>query len=445
MWRLSWRILTAIAAVNRFFLRRFTLAGRVVLVAAGAAAMLGVDTERSMTYQAFALLLAFVVVGWGGTFGFRPAFRVTRTIPRTATAGEPFSYSLRIDNLTQRPLTGLVALDNPSDPRPSLREFVESGPPPGARSFIARASGYRRWRWLVSRHEIAATVPLPVGDLHAAGTIEVSAALTPQRRGHLRLESVTLARCDPLGLVQTCVDIERHDAVVVLPRRYRLPEIDLPGARRFQRGGVASAGSVGDSEEFLALREYRPGDPLQRVHWKSFARLGEPVVKEYQEEFFQRHLLVLDTFGEPNAAARFEEAVSVAASYAATIDTRECLLDLMFVGAHPHCITAGRGIASSLRLLETLAGASLSPGGSFAQLARAVDARRGDHAGAIVVLLDYDETRAEFLRRLRAHGTSVLAWVLVEPGMRAPAQTSSLRVLEVGRVQQGLMHAGAPT
>ena len=37
MWRLSWRILTAIAAVNRFFLRRFTLAGRVVLVAAGAA------------------------------------------------------------------------------------------------------------------------------------------------------------------------------------------------------------------------------------------------------------------------------------------------------------------------------------------------------------------------------------------------------------------------
>ena len=438
MWRLSWRTLVALSAINRFFLRRFTLAGRVVLVAAGVAAMLGVDTDRSMTYQAFTLLLAFVAVGWAGTLGLRPAFRVTRVIPRTATAGEPFSYTVRIDNLTPRRIAGLVVQDNPADPRPSLREFIEAGPPPDARSLIARVSGYRRWRWLVSRREIVTAVPVAVDAVPAAAAIEVSAALTPQRRGHLRLESVTLARPDPLGLVRSCVDVERHDAVVVLPRRYRLPAVDLPGARRYQRGGVASAGSVGDSEEFSSLREYRPGDPLQRVHWKSFARLGAPVVKEYQEEFFERHLLVLDTFAGPRAAARFEEAVSVAASYAATIDTRECLLDLMFVGGRAHCITAGRGLASELRLLEALAGAALTPSGSFEQLARAVRARRGDHAGAVVVLLDYDETRSEFLRDLRARGVAVLAWVVVERGSPAPAETAGLRVLEVGHVQQGL-------
>ena len=46
----------------------------------------------------------------------------------------------------------------------------------------------------------------------------------------------------------------------------------------------------------MSLRDYRPGDPLQRIHWKSFARTGDPVVREYQDEFFERHALILDTF-----------------------------------------------------------------------------------------------------------------------------------------------------
>ena len=53
-----------------------------------------------------------------------------------------------------------------------------------------------------------------------------------------------------------------------------------------------------------SLRDYRPGDPLQRVHWKSFARTGRPVVKEYQDEFFERHALVLDTGTAPRRGRR---------------------------------------------------------------------------------------------------------------------------------------------
>jgi uncharacterized protein (DUF58 family) len=91
---------------------------------------------------------------------------------------------------------------------------------------------------------------------------------------------------------------------------------------------VSLAASVGDSEEFLALRDYRPGDPLQRVHWKSFARTGKPVVKDYQDEFFERHALVLDTGSLAGEDAAFEDAVALAASFVYTIDTQECLLDL---------------------------------------------------------------------------------------------------------------------
>ena len=38
------------------------------------------------------------------------------------------------------------------------------------------------------------------------------------------------------------------------------------------------------------------GDPLRKIHWRSWARRGKPVVKEYQEEYFSRIALVLDTF-----------------------------------------------------------------------------------------------------------------------------------------------------
>src|SRR5439155_587474 len=134
-----------------------------------------------------------------------------------------------------------------------------------------------------------------------------------------------------------------------------LEDLALPGVRKYQRGGVALAGAVGDSEEFVSLRDYRPGDPLRRVHWRSAARVGRPVVKEYQDEFFVRHALVLDTFAEREESDVFEEAVSVAASIACSIQTKDSLLDLLFVGPETYCFTAGRGLGHTDHMLEVLA------------------------------------------------------------------------------------------
>jgi uncharacterized protein (DUF58 family) len=55
-------------------------------------------------------------------------------------------------------------------------------------------------------------------------------------------------------------------------------------------------------------------------------------VKEFEDEFFVRHALVLDTFTDEPHSEILEEAVSVAASFACTVLTQESLLDLLFVG-----------------------------------------------------------------------------------------------------------------
>ena len=137
---------------------------------------------------------------------------------------------------------------------------------------------------------------------------------------------------------------------MVLPRRYRLPEPNLPGEACFQLGGEALSNAIGQSGEFLGLRDYRPGDALRHIHWKSWAKTGRPIVKEFEDVFFPRYGLVLDNFAGPGDEDLFEEAVSVAASFASAIDTKRSLLDLMFIRDEAIVVTAGRGLAKPEKL-----------------------------------------------------------------------------------------------
>jgi uncharacterized protein (DUF58 family) len=226
--------------------------------------------------------------------------------------------------------------------------------------------------------------------------------------------------------------------VIALPRRYRLPAIALPGRRRFQQGGVTLATSVGDSEEFIGLREYRPGDPLQRVHWKSSARARTPIVKEYQDEFFERHALILDTSTGRGEDAAFEEAVAVAASFVYAIDTRECLLDLLFVGGELRTYTAGRGQLHMEHMLEVLAGVRPSAPIEFEQLARAVLGQRRALSSCIAVLLGWDRARQAFVQTLAASGLELRVLVVAERQVLAAEPPAGVLVLHPGEVEAGL-------
>ena len=113
--------------------------------------------------------------------------------------------------------------------------------------------------------------------------------MIPLRRGVLRLDGGVIARTDPFGLFRSLHNVDAPQSVLILPKLYTMPPFELPGSTRYQQGGVSLASSVGESEEFVSLREYRPGDPLRKMHWKSFAKAGKPIVKEFQDEFFVRH------------------------------------------------------------------------------------------------------------------------------------------------------------
>jgi uncharacterized protein (DUF58 family) len=180
------------------------------------------------------------------------------------------------------------------------------------------------------------------------------------------------------------------------------------------------------------------------VHWRSLARFGKPVVKEYQDEFFIRHALVLDTFavaGAPVPAEHFEEAVSVAASFTCAIETQESLLDLLFVGPQAYAFTAGRDLAPTERMLEILAGVRPCTTAAFPALHRLVLERHASLSGAVCVLLGWDAERRGLVEDLRARGLPTLTLVI---GDRPPAPDAGdaaegdLHFLAPGRIAEGL-------
>jgi len=436
----------SVAAVKHWFLARFTPAGRLVFSAMVLCAFFGINTGVNLAYQGFTFLAAMVVIAFWGSMFFRSPFSVRRTAPRFGTVGVRLSYRMVVTNRRRKKAGGLFLSERMADPRPGFAEFSAAREPlQDRRNLFDRAVGYHRWMWLVALNRRAEAEMVPVPAVGPGDSAEVTVSLTPRRRGRLDLPGVTVSRTDPLGLYRALRVEKEPGSILVLPRRYRLPPIDLPGRRRHQPGGVALASSVGDAEEFVSLRDYRPGDPIRQIHWRSWAKAGKPIVKEFQEEYFVRHALVLDTFWPVKGDERFEEAVSVAASFVAAVDTRESLLDLLFVGTEAYCFTGGRGLAQEDRMLEILASAEVCPDRPFSTLRALTRQRAPQLSGCILVLLDWDDQRQELVRILQRHLLPILVVAVVGEGESTGIDPGPLKTrpenfvpLEAGRIEEGL-------
>lgn len=454
--RRLYRLLWLHHRIQRWLTSLLTPAGLGLLGGLMVAGLIGIDVKRSLSYQLWTLAMALLTVAIAASrFSHRhlssKQLRATRALPRFGTVGVPLRYRVSLKRAihdspaSARRLYGLTLQEALGESFPTFTEV---------NSFLRQRYPRRQQRdaWLrllaQQRRVFAPAIALPP----LASELEVTAEITPLRRGVLQFEALSLTCPDPLGLVNRCITLQgERQSVIILPHRYRLPEIALPGARRHQGEGLAAA--VGDSEEFRALRDYRPGDSPRKIHWKSWAKTGKPIIKEEQAEYAVRYGLILDTFVSAEASEglqgseAFEEAVAIAASFAYSVQTQESLLDLVFVADQAHCFTSGRGLDGTERLLALLAAVVPCQDRALGEaLLPVVQRKLGQLSGCICVLLDWDRDRKTLIEQLQAAGVPVLGLIIAPPqGLREALdlsclrdRTSRIQVLEVGNIQAGL-------
>jgi hypothetical protein len=113
--------------------------------------------------------------------------------------------------------------------------------------------------------------------------------------------------------------------LTVTPRTVPLPSIPLGGSWTGAGDNRPRAFASGSAED-VTVREYRRGDDLRRVHWRSSARMGDLMVRREEQPWQSRATLFLDNRDRAHRgqgiASSFETAVSAAASIALHLSHR---------------------------------------------------------------------------------------------------------------------------
>jgi uncharacterized protein (DUF58 family) len=143
-----------------------------------------------------------------------------------------------------------------------------------------------------------------------------SAEMRFTRRGIYRLNRIVASTSYPFGLFEKERDLRLDGFVTVWPRTDRLVRTPRPAGRRGVRHSAGAGAAVGaERGDFRALRPYRAGDDPRDVHWRSTARRGEPIVREYDRDASESYWIVLDTVAPGDVV--FEIAVEMTAALAA--------------------------------------------------------------------------------------------------------------------------------
>lgn len=164
--------------------------------------------------------------------------------------------------------------------------------------------------------------------------------LPPQRRGIVRIGPATTIRSDPLGLLRREHAFDEVQELFVHPRTVTVPSTSAGLIRDLD--GSATRRLVDADMSFHAIREYAPGDARRQIHWKSTAKTGRLMVRQYEESRRSRMAVVLGLSSAEYASDdEFELAVSAASSVAlrAVHDARD--LDIV-VGAEIPRVVRGR-------------------------------------------------------------------------------------------------------
>ena len=269
-------------------------------------------------------------------------------------------------------------------------------------------------------------------------------------RGYHQFGPVLLESGDLFGLHRRFRIETAPSFVLVYPRVVPITGFDI--ASRRPVGEVRLTHRLfEDPTRIAGVREYQPGDPLNRVHWRATARMGSLHCKLYEPSCVAGVTLLLDfhSGGYParNEPVRSELAIVATVSLANSVyqlgqqvglvtnardaadrvrtdgfrrefHTRELARDTALATSRadrlrPVVVETRRGVEQFQRIRETLARAELTDGLTMSQLVLESISRLPRDATVVAILPGASEETALALGSLRRRGFAVVAIVVL--------------------------------
>jgi uncharacterized protein (DUF58 family) len=277
------------------------------------------------------------------------------------------------------------------------------------------------------------------------------------RRGRYRLGPMTLRSGDPLGIFPVRAAIPSTHDVVVYPPMVPVSSALAPVAA-LEGGKTRDRRTYNVTPSIAGIREYAPGDSLNRISWTQTAQRGRLMTKEFDLDQTADLWIAVDLERAVNLRASYrldlapdrngrwpveawldateEYSVTVAASLARHFLDEGRNVGLIATGAHLETLAPDRGDRQLVKILESLAVVAADGHMPLAETLAAESPRFSRQTGLVIVTPSTDERWIARLAEIASHGVRSSV-ILVEPDTFGPAPSSILTV-------SGLASAGIP-
>jgi uncharacterized protein (DUF58 family) len=242
---------------------KFTREGRYFVAISVGIGMAAINTGNNLLYLLLGWLLSVIIASGVLSEQVLRGLRIQRRPPGRIFAGQPFLMEISVEN-TKSSLSSYSI---------EVEDRIAGG--------------------MLDKKCYFLKVP-------AGRTQRTSYRHTFNRRGLYRFTGFRVGTKFPFGLFRKSRDVDVAKDLIVYPQ---IHPITVPSPRAHYAGND-TARQIGRRGEFFGLREYRDGDDRRDIHWRSTARTGRALVREYEDESQKRALILLDNALPPRPAAR---------------------------------------------------------------------------------------------------------------------------------------------
>ncbi len=232
---------------------RFTREGRYFIAISLGIGLAAINTGNNLLYLLLGWLLSFIIASGLLSERVLRGLRIRRRPPPRVFANVPFLMEISVEN-TKRSLASYSI---------EIEDLV-TGTVLDKKCYFLKVPAGRTQRTSY-RHTFA-------------------------RRGAYRFNGFRIGTKFPFALFRKSRDVSDEARVLVYPRVYPVAVL----APRAQHLGAHAARQMGRRGEFFGLREFREGDDQRDIHWRSTARSGRPLVREFEEESERRTVIIID-------------------------------------------------------------------------------------------------------------------------------------------------------